>query len=457
MNIGTVRLIVIFFLTMLVFTFFSRVLYIHNLPEVIIGRAVGSYIRRHHRASGIVKISENYEVIANKTGRITLHAREGDMIRVGQLIYSIEIDLSNLEEQMITLKHNRDAQNLQVQRIHNDIFHRREAAPQSPVNLPLNLLDYDLEIDMINARIETEEEELDRLHTLYGLGAVPASDIYRIQREIASINDLLSAAINRRQNVIERHEGDIARSEEDYAQARADNARLIADLEFQLRAAQLYLAFTNAEILRLEDWLAVGGIYEYLSAFSGEIIQINDMARGGRNVAENTMVMTILPDNAEMHAVFSLPHSVDFIELGQNVGLNIRSRRNIAGKVVNIRFFHSHFDVYVSFESNDIQIGERAEAIFENISTLYSRTLPNSAIREAWWQDNVYFVYAIERERGLFRYIYSVQRQAAVILKEGPSRTAVQDAFPGDIDIVIGSSQAISQGMRVRVVQRLSR
>ena len=460
MNIGTMKVVIIFVISVAAFVFLSRVLYIHNLPQVVVEQAVGANISRQHRAGGNVRVSEYDDIIANEDGIVILHVSEGDRVHAGQLLYSIEVDIRNLEDRLIALEHNRDRQNVQIMRINNDIRHRRDAGIRPPVRAPLNLFELDVDIENIRTRIANTEEERVRLQSLYDVGAAPRANVDAIYRELDLLNDQLNIAIERRQNVIDRYEDDLARDAETYEQARSDNARILADLNFQLQTARLELTSIENEIDRVNEQLIADGIYEHRSEVSGEIMRIHDAARGGRRVFQNTALMNIRPDDAGLYAVFSLPNDVDFVELGQNVNLNIRNRRNIQGTIDNIRFFHSHFDVYVSFESPadaNIQVGERAETVFERTSILYPRTLPNSAIREMWWQRDGYFVYVIERDRGFFGYIYFLQIQGIMVQEEGPARTAISDTFPGDMDVVVGSSQTISPGQRVRIVPRLTR
>jgi len=455
MNIGAVKLIVIFVATALVFIFLSGAIHRHNLPEVVVDNAMGGTIQHRHRASGNVRVTEHDEIIANEEGIITLHVSEGDRVYEGQLLYSIVVDIRNLEDRIRTLEHNRDTQNVQIMRINNDINHRQSAGVRAPARAPLSLIEHDADIENINVRIRNAEDEYARLQSLYDIGATPRANLDGAVRELQMLNDQLNLAIERRQNAIDRYEDERIRDADTYDQAVADNARILADLNFQLQSSRLALESINNEIYRLNNQLFVEGIYEYRAQTSGEIIRIHEAARGGRHVFQNAALMSVRPDEAALYAVFNLPNNIDFVELGQRVSLNIRNRRNIAGIVDNIRFYYSHFEVYVSFESDDIQIGERAETIFEQTSQLYQRTLPNSAIREAPWDDNVTYVYVIVRDRGLFGYIYSVRGQLISIQEEGSSRTAIHDGFPGDLDVVIGSSQTISYGTRVRITPTL--
>jgi len=455
MSITTIKTIIIFIVTVVVFIFISGAVHRHNLPEVVVDNAMGGTISHRHRASGNVRVMSYDDIIANEDGIITLHVSEGDRVYEGQLLYSITVDVRSLEDRIRALEHNRDTQNVQIMRINNDIQHRRNTGVRPPARAPLNLFEHDIEIENMSTRIRVAEEERDRLQSLYDVGAIPRANLDGVLREINTLHDQLSVVTERRQNAIDRYEDDRARDVETYAQARADNTRAIADLNLQLQSSHLVLESIENEIYRLNDQLFANGVYEHHAMISGEVIRIFDAARGGRRVMQNTVLMSIRPDDAVLYAVLNVSNNVDFIELGQNVNLDIRNRRNISGIVDNIRFYHSYFEVYVSFESDDIQIGERVEIIFERVSPLYPRTLPNSAIREAWWDDNVYYVYVVERERGFFGYIYSVRGQFVTIHEEGISRTAVQDAFPGDADVVIAGSQTISTGTRVRVVSRL--
>ena len=455
MNVGTIKLVVIFIATVFVFIFLSNAIHRHNLPQVVVDNARGGSIQHRHRASGNVRVTTHDEIIANETGIITLHVSEGDIVHAGQLLYSISVDITNIEDRIRTLEHNRDTQNVQILRINNDIAHRQTAGVRAPVRAPLNLLEHDADIENINVRIRNANEELARLQALYDVGATPRANVDGIQSEIQMLNNQLNLATERRQNAIDRYEDERSRDSETYDLARADNTRVLADLNFQLQSSHLAVESINDEIYRLNAQLLVDGIYEYRSDIAGEIIRIHEAARGGRHVFQNTALMSIRPDDADLYAVFSLPNHVDFVEVGQNVRLDIRNRRNIEGIVDSIRFYYSHFEVNVSFEHPDIQIGERAETIFESPSQLYQRTIQNSAIRGAWWDDNVYFVYVVDVEDGLFGSFYTIRLVGITIQEEGPSRTAINDAFPYNAQVVIGSSQTISQGTRVRIVSSL--
>jgi len=163
---------------------------------------------------------------------------------------------------------------------------------------------------------------------------------------------------------------------------------------------------------------------------------------------------------ARSYAVFTLPNEVDFVELGQDVSLYIGELPRIMGVVENIRLHTSYFEVYVSFDHLRILVDERVCAVFEYISAVHERTLPRSAIREAWWRPQggyaairrgVHIVLVVERERGLFGYIYSVRSLPITIIDESLSQTAIQPSFPLDALVVTGSTADLVPGARVRL------
>jgi len=187
---------------------------------------------------------------------------------------------------------------------------------------------------------------------------------------------------------------------------------------------------------------------------AGEIISVYD-------AVQNELQMSLNPNESQLQAIFSLPNDIDFVEVGQLVDLSIGSRQNITGVVESLRLYSSHFEAYVSFEYLEAQAGESAEAIFEHISPVHERVLPNSAIQEAWWvpplgstarTQPVYVAMVVERERGLFGYIYSIRQVPVRIIEEGLSQTAVQSTFPYDAEVVTGSTGPLANGTRVRLV-----
>ena len=454
MNISTVKLFVLFIGVLLLFAFLARVIYIHNLPLVVVDSARPGTIRHHHRAHGTVRVTDFNEIIAHETGWVTLHVSEGDTITEGQLIYSIAVDIRALEDRLRALEHNRNAQTVQILRLQGDISARQTVGVRPPVRAPLNLFELDLEIENLNTRIRNARTEAERLRTLYLAGAVPRANLYGIEREIETLNDLLDAALSRRQNAIDRYEEDRAQDTEIHEDALANNARILADLNFQLQASRLALEAIEDEIYVLNSQVHMDGVYEHHSASAGEIILIHETARHGRRVTENTPLMTLRPYDSELYAVFTLPYTggfAGFLEIGQRAGLNIRNRRNLAGTIENIIFLPAHFEVHVSFDFPGIQIGERVETVFESVSSVYPRVLPNSAIRQSWWEEGRHLVLLVERERVLFGYVYTVRHQIITVQEEGPAFTAIGDGFPGDLDVVIGSSQPITTGSRVRI------
>jgi len=452
LKVGIAKPIIIFIGSLLLFVLLSRVIYHYNLPAVAVETASPDTIRHSHRAVGSVQVSDYDDIIAHETGIITLYISEGDSVQLGQLLYSIEVDIENLENRLIILEHNRNSQTVQIARINSDITHRQNLGVRAPGHSSLNLFDIDTEIENIRGRIRVAETELNRLRTLFDIGAIPRANLDSMERELDTLNDLLNAAIGRRQNAVDRDEDERARELETYERALMDNARILADLEYQLRVSQLTLEATNDEINRINEQLLTDGVYWHYSTTAGEIMRVFEAARGGRHVMQNTALMSLMPNSAELYAVFSLPNDIDFVEIGDRATLQIRNRRNITGTVETIRFHPSHMEVNVSFESAEVQIGERAETVFEQTSGTYQRTLPNSALREMWWHEGNYFVLIIEQHRGLFGNIYSVQIQGVTVLEEGPSRTAIQNSFPNDVEVVIGSSQTLGPGARVRIV-----
>lgn len=81
MNIRTFKLIVILSVSLFLFVFITRTVYVHNLPRVAVEFAVSDYIRHHHKAVGYVLMSESDE------GVVVFHLTDtAEFVETGKVV-----------------------------------------------------------------------------------------------------------------------------------------------------------------------------------------------------------------------------------------------------------------------------------------------------------------------------------------------------------------------------------
>ena len=453
MNKNIVKTIGIFAALLAIVAFFSKTIYEYNLPAVTVGFAEAGTIRHSVAARGKIEVYGTKEIIAEKEGLLNLSVEENQNISAGDLLYTIETDMEQLEKSLKELEYTRSTLLVQISKLNSDIAHERSLENSNDTTDPLDLDSLEYEIEKALSEIEKAEKDLKDTQTLYESGAIPKVQLDEADEEVESAKRKHDEAITARDKAISNYNKELSQKERDSVQNAANREKNITDLNFQLRQTQIQVDYINEQIDELNEQLLQGGKFEFFAEYDGVVTAIYDGIKNGRYIYKNSDLMAIQPVETEYVAVFTLSNDVDYVEVGTTATLGIKSKnaRNIEGTVERIRTNEEDFTVYVAFDYEGLKGGENVDAKFEKTSEKYDYILPNSAIRE---DQNMTFILYLEAEKNSYGWDYVARQKYVGIVEEGPSHTAIMMGSDGAKNsIILNSNMPIQEGSKVKIIK----
>jgi len=453
MNKNIVKTIGIFAGLLAFVAFFSKTIYEYNLPAVTVGFAEAGTIRHSVQSRGKIEVYGTKEIIAEKEGLLSLSVEENQSISAGNLLYTIETDMEQLEKSLKELEYTRSTLLVEISKLNSDIAHERSLGNSDDLTDPLDLDSFEYEIEKALSAVEKAEKDLKDTQTLYESGAIPKVQLDEAKENSESAKRIYDEAVVAKDKAISGYNKELSQKERDNVQSAANREKNVTDLNFQLRQTQIQVDYINGQIDELNEQLLQGGKFEFFAEYGGVVTAIYDGIKNGRYIYKNSDLMAIQPAETEYVAVFTLSNDVDYVDIGTTAILGIKSKnaRNIEGIVERIRTNDEDFTVYIAFDYEGLKGGENVDARFEKISESYDYILPNSAIRE---DRNMTFVLYLEAQKNSYGWDYVAKQQYVGIVEEGPGHTAIM--MSGDrakSSIILNSNMPIQEGSKVKIIK----
>jgi hypothetical protein len=170
-----------------------------------------------------------------------------------------------------------------------------------------------------------------------------------------------------------------------------------------------------------------------------------------RYVDRNERILNVGAIESGFKAIVYLMESVDFLQVGDTVTLNIHVRNLLAmpGSIYSLMLVEGRLRVEVRFESDRVSGGETVELQAEHISTLFDTLVPNNALRT---DTSGNFVLVAEMVEGTLRNEYFARRINASIIAQDSRNTAVILHTEQQLPIIINSDRIVLEGDRIRIV-----
>ena len=266
----------------------------------------------------------------------------------------------------------------------------------------------------------------------------------RSERDNLQNLDLAAAQKDMENSTMLYEEGIITKSQLDeqilsYQLKQQDVNKTLRDLQYEIEEYELQLK----DITR--------GTTIVTAKRGGMVREIDNDIDSGAYVNQNVMIMRIGVAEEGYKALFSLPENVDYLQLGDAVTFNVRSRSlyGVNGEINRLIMENGRLMAQVIFMADGVFGGETAEINVHHTSDLHHNILPLTAIHSDILQDYVLFV---ERVEGTFGYEYYARRANINIDSQDNYNAAVDLSGSRRLPVIINSDKPVLAGDRVKVV-----
>ena len=464
-NIGIVFVGILLFLT-----FFSNTIYTINLPSVILDYPNEGSIKRSASGSGIVDFIATDFYYADYPGKIAFMVSEGDSVSEGDALFAIVADIEDLRLSLDEYKATAERICFQQEKAEADREYAQETLNQLKVESvdstdvsPVDTSEYDYELESLQLSIDHLQQEVEDLELLLEQGAISKKDLEDKQNELNELNRQLQYVQDRRQKVIEDYNQAVRKSgesmqrsrvqaNETYEERKRGLEKSIKDLDYQIAEFMTAVSVNNRDIEKLEEQIHENGRKTVQSDRAGIVTGMDSAIGTGAFIYRGDLSMRIGVVDEGFKAVFRLPETVDYLQVGDAVTFHIRSRSlyNVSGEVKNARIENGQLRVEVHFRADNVISGETAEITVHNTSILYKTLIPNSAVRTD--AQGEYLLY-VERVESLLGEEFYARRVGFGIAQQDQYNTAGQIyAIDTRIPLIIDSDKPVADGERVRIV-----
>lgn len=469
------RLGVILVCALLLLTFFSNTIYSFNLAIVSAGFPSDGVIMRTNRADGIADFKISEYLYTEAAGRITLSVRTGEAVSKGDLLFTLRSDMEDLRELLTSETERLEKLSLNLEQIEKDFNYRQNALDNlkpeedNATEVPFpDISSYDYEAERLSAEIENAAEEYEALLLLYEAGAAAKEALTKAEAAIESLEKEYRRNDEKKEKVMEEYKKAVEKAAENdkkfreerqkaYETERRSMLKAIDDLRYQKQTYALDENAARRSINRINEQLEAGGVVTVYAEADGVVRETAAGVETGAYIDRNRLVMrigaTTAADGGYPYCTAVLfPESVDYLSIGDNVRLNIKSsgQYGLTGVVEKLGSENGRLRADIVFNAASLTGGEKVEAIAEFISQLYQTSLPNSAIRE---DELGNYVLCVERvPNSIMGYSYYARKKVVFIYMQDEKKTAFS-AFTEITDpIIINSDRPVADGDRVRLV-----
>ncbi|MCL1975938.1 MAG: HlyD family secretion protein [Firmicutes bacterium] len=399
----------IFVGVLLFLTLFSHTIYTFNLPGVVVEYPREGAIIRTATGRGIVDFVAKDVYYADIAGKIELLVTEGEIVNAGNILYNISAD-DKLDADMLRLW---------LERAREDKVYAQTGLQE----LRVGGAEYDKEIEKTRLLLQTAQKDVEDAIALYAVGAIPKKDLDDKQAVFNNLQLQYQQQSQKKQNDVQELE------------------KKVRDLQYQIEEYELQL---NE---------GVKGKITAMAQQSGVIREIGANIETGAYINQNEQVMKIGVSEKNFKANILLPANVDYLKLGDDVTLSIRSRNiyNIPGVIKRLIMEEGRLQAEVRFAAEGVSGGETAEIMVHDTSELYKAIIPLSAVRTD--ANREYILYA-ERVKGSFGYEYHTKRLDIWVQAQNNYTAAIWlfSTSEEKIAVIVNSDKPIFEGDRVRIV-----
>ncbi|MCG8502245.1 MAG: efflux RND transporter periplasmic adaptor subunit [Firmicutes bacterium] len=406
---------IIFFLVIVLLTFFSNTINNFSLPGVSVEEPQEAPLLKQIINKGLIESKEIVDVyfegdISTKIEEVNIEV--GDKVKKGDILIIAEkedVD-EQIEQELVLLG--------KLKFVYQESLKAKESQA--------NLVKLIRAIETAKDNIDDTEERYEKVKRLYDSGAESLMNLREAEKNFKKMQRYYHQCV------------------QDYNIAKENEIKNIKMLEYDIKLQQL-------KIKKMRETLDYDS--EITASFDG-IVKGIYISKGSR-VSNSTKMYSIT--NLEKGFEFRTDidtDSVDFLKIGDKAEVRIKSWDDnaIGGKVGEIKesesFKGEKKEILIDISDERITGGEQGEVYIEKRTENFSLVLPNAALVPGLFDEQKY-VWILKEKKGFLGNEYNVELCEVKVLDSDNFYTAVSGNITSDDRIVIKNDKHLHDGGRV--------
>ena len=499
-----IKLAAVFFVILLLLTFFSNTIMNYSLPQVATQAIQSGTITSKVRGSGTVTTANPYNVTVSSERKIKIvNVKEGDSVEQGALLVMFEdTDSSDLTRAKKTLEQAKtdyqkyivanELSNEVVQRVENGqsgdfsgYKTRLEQAKQSVDAYQAQVDSYTSSTKKLQAQLDalqnttadtsaeqraldvanqelqaaqaeqtTAENTVNSMQEQYSLYQESGNDVSGVAASLAVAKNTLMNAQNKSeiskiQTQLNSENAILSEATENLTKAQSDHGKIMTEMNSEAELAALYSAISDAQSAL--DKLTADGGNKITAPVSGVVSNIT-ITKGQTVAAEETLMTITGKDNGYTATITVTSEQAKRVKTGDTADINESwYYSDIAATVTAIRNNKENpgksklIDLKVT---GDVTEGTTLNFAIGDKSKTYDMIVPNGAVRE---DNNGKFILIIREKSSPLGNRYFAKRIDVDVTASDDVNSAVTGELEGYEYVITTSTKAIKAGDQVRL------
>ena len=473
---------IIFFVALIILTFFSNTIMNYSLPEVTTETVYNGSVSQKVRCQGSVEVSLDQDVtVSGKRVVKEVFFEDGDTVKEGDVLMTFEeeenTDLKDAEEELEQLESDYEKQTLRVGPDYSEQLSAINAASDE-VTVAETAVE---QAKADEASLATARAELDDLQAKYDekfAEVAPLTEKFNAINELdreqqtpedqAFIDDYsaLSGELDIIKNDLDNKSGEVATLEAKptVADAEADLATKKATLE----SLQLSLvskkkedgvtaqtnAIDDANAEKKIDKLKDTDDYKELKATGTGIISGLNVKPGDTLDAETQVASIQLADSGYVVTCTIPKKDSQVLKVGNEAEIENLWGDDVSASIRSIKADPSNPNQQsiVKFEvKGNVQVGETLQFAVGNKTGKYDTVIPNGAVKE---DSGGKFVYVVKVRATPLGNRYITKKVNVDVLASDTSNSAISGDVSEFDNVIINSSKPLDDGQQVRLTDK---
>lgn len=465
-----IKFAVIFFVVLLVLTFFSNTIMNYSLPQVGTQSIQSGNIASRVRGQGVLTAPNPYSVIVNSEKKVKLVAvKEGDSISEGALLVMFEdSDGSEMQAAKKALEDAKEAYDKYVvtNEVSDDMTAKAEAGQsvdyasyKSKLNSASSVVDsLESQSDSLSENVKTIQTQSDSMQ----------SKLDSLQKELEKLQsnetEDLSDAISSKQEEINAKQAELDNitkklgeanktltdTTEKLEKAKETHQKILDEMNSEIELMAIYQEVKDAQSAL--DKLNQEGTGNKINApISGVVTCVNVIK--GQSVTAGETILTIADEDNGYEATITVTNEqAKRVKAGDTVDIDESWYYNdVSGQVTAIRNNSENpgktklIDIKVT---GDVAEGTELNFSIGDKSNSFNMVVPNGAIRE---DNNGKFILIIRQKSSPLGNRYYAKRVDVEVVASDDANSAITGALEGYEYVITTSTKAIKPGDQVRL------
>lgn len=443
----------IIFIIFAALIFFSKTIYNYNVPLVTISIPKSGDIIKTEKTSGIAAWQNIDNQYSDTKGKITdILIKKGDLITIGQPLIKLTFDKKANDTKIQDNNKKIQDINLNIKQIQLEIegIYNKIASLEAKI-LEQNTKKYESskisesDIEKSKNIIKQIEQNIEITKNLYNSGAVPKSDLDKLEEDLKNAQLDLKNALDRQKDELDKQ----TKLEKDFYENIANTIKNhedeIESQNFLLKTKQLSIDNYNVQILQIQqDSTELDTNSTIYATKEGTVTEL--AVNVGQAIEGNTLILK-MAQKESLIITAEVSKDNKFINLGDTVKLSSGDDK-YEGIIDDIKTEEGKRNAKIKVQSEKIKDGQVFDVTFEKKYKDQKMILPNGAINK---DNDGNYIYEIRKREGILGEEYYATVLRVIVGESDDTNTSITKGITFIEPIVIGSNKVFSNGETVQI------